>query len=199
MRKRRIKEIIVMIVLLVLLSVACGSNQDEDSAKKDNAEQNVEDASVEQSVSKEKPFGNFQSETLEGEEITQEVFSNSNLTMVNIWGTFCGPCIQEMPELGELSREYADQGLQIIGMLCDVEEAGDETALEIVEKTQADYPHIVASMGLKLGILNEVYAVPTTIFVDQEGNQIGEVYSGARDKEGWTEVIEELLKQVKKE
>lgn len=199
MRKRRIKETIVMIVLLVLLSVACGSNQDEDSAKKDNAEQNVEDASVEQSVSKEKPFGNFQSETLEGEEITQEVFSNSNLTMVNIWGTFCGPCIQEMPELGELSREYADQGLQIIGMLCDVEEAGDETALEIVEKTQADYPHIVASMGLKLGILNEVYAVPTTIFVDQEGNQIGEVYSGARDKEGWTEVIEELLKQVKKE
>ena len=54
-------------------------------------------------------FGSFTSETLEGTEITQDIFAEADLTMVNIWGTFCGPCIREMPELGEISREYGEK------------------------------------------------------------------------------------------
>lgn len=196
MNSKRIVRIIALVVVTTALSVACGDSQKDNHAKKTNTSQKTADASTKQNESEEKPFGNFKSETLEGEKVTQEIFSKADLTMVNIWGTFCGPCIQEMPELGELSREYEDQGLQMIGMLCDVEEAGDEAALEIVEKTQADYQHIVASQELKLGILEKVYAVPTTIFVDREGTQIGEIYSGARDKDGWTAVIEDLLKEV---
>ena len=142
-------------------------------------------------------FGSFTSETLEGTEITQDIFAEADFTMVNIWGTFCGPCIREMPELGEISREYCEKGVQIVGMLCDVYESGDETALKIVEETQADYIHIVASSDLQNGILRQVQAVPTTIFVDSEGNQIGEIYTGSRDKKGWTEIIEETLGEVK--
>lgn len=200
MNKRRIRGMAATIVVAVLLSAGCGVSQKDVSANADSADDsNISDSSTEQAESQERPFGNFKSETLAGEEITQEVFTRADLTMVNIWGTFCGPCIKEMPELGELSREYADQGLQIIGLLCDVEEAGDETALEIVETTQADYQHIVASKGLQLGILGKVYAVPTTIFVDQEGYQVGEVYSGARDKGEWTAIIEEMLEEVEAE
>ena len=70
-------------------------------------------------------FGNFETVTLEGETVTQEIFAEADLNMVNIWGTFCGPCIREMPELGELSDEYADKGVQIIGMLTDVTDPED--------------------------------------------------------------------------
>lgn len=137
-------------------------------------------------------FGAFTAETLDGTEVTEDIFKEADLTMVNIWGTFCGPCIREMPELGEISREYEGQGFQIVGMLCDVYEAGDETALEIVEKTQADYTHITASPDLANGILRQVQAVPTTIFVDSGGNQVGETYTGSMDKAAWLKIIEEV-------
>ena len=51
------------------------------------------------------PFQFFTVEDIEGNEVTHEVFADADLTVINIWGTFCGPCIQEMPDLGALSQE----------------------------------------------------------------------------------------------
>lgn len=138
-------------------------------------------------------FGNFETVSLDGETVTQEIFAEADLNMVNIWGTFCGPCIREMPELGELSDEYADEGVQIIGMLTDVTDPEDETAHLIVDETGADYTHLVLSQDLVDNYLSQVQAVPTTVFVDGEGNQIGEVYTGARSKEDWSAIVDELL------
>ena len=138
-------------------------------------------------------FGNFETVTLEGETVTQEIFAEADLNMVNIWGTFCGPCIREMPELGELSDEYADKGVQIMGMLTDVTDPEDETAHLIVDETKADYTHLVLSQDLVDHYLSQVQAVPTTVFVDSEGNQVGEVYTGARSKEDWSAIVDELL------
>ncbi|MDD2297243.1 MAG: hypothetical protein PHX79_05455, partial [Sphaerochaetaceae bacterium] len=44
---------------------------------------------------------------LEGNEITETIFSPYQLTLVNIWATFCSPCLQEMPALAELRNEFA--------------------------------------------------------------------------------------------
>lgn len=140
-------------------------------------------------------FGEFTSQTLNGEEVSQEIFAGAELTMVNIWATYCGPCIVEMPDLGELNREYAEHGVQVVGIVSDKTEAQDETALEIVEKTGADYTHIVLSMELYPKLSN-VQAVPTTVFVDREGRQVGKVYAGAKSKEKWAEIIDSLLKEV---
>lgn len=176
----------VMLFFTAVLLTACADKEQTESGK-DTEQLEAEEKRV---------FGTFTSETLDGSEVTEDLFSQADLTMVNIWGTFCGPCIKEMPELGEISREYEGQGVQIVGMLCDVYESGDETALKIVEATQADYMHIVASADLQKGILKQVQAVPTTIFVDGKGIQVGEIYTGSRDKKGWTEIIENMLKEV---
>ena len=69
-------------------------------------------------------FGAFESETLDGEKVTEEIFQQADLTMVNIWATFCGPCIQEMPDLAQLSEEYQDKGVQIIGLIGDYRRDG---------------------------------------------------------------------------
>ena len=49
------------------------------------------------------PIAAFISTDLDGNAVDNAVFENAELTFVNIWGTFCGPCINEMPDLGELS------------------------------------------------------------------------------------------------
>lgn len=43
----------------------------------------------------------FETDDLDGNAVkSEELFSQNKITMINIWGTYCGPCIEEMPELG---------------------------------------------------------------------------------------------------
>lgn len=142
-------------------------------------------------------FGSFQTITLEGEEISQDLFGQAGLSMVNIWGTFCPPCIREMPDLGELSHEYGGDDFQMIGLLSDVMEAGDATALDIIEQTGADYTHILINQELYDNYLIGVQVVPTTVFIDREGRQVGEVYAGAKSKKQWEDIILQLMEETK--
>ena len=185
---------LILAVTAMLILTACG--QKEVQTEEDNSVQKSSETSDGQEESQKISFGDFTSQTLDGEEVTQEIFSEAEVTMVNIWGTFCSPCINEMPELGEISRKYADRNVQIIGIIGDVYESGDETAQEIIETTKADYLHMIASEDLQKGILSEITAYPTTIFVDAEGTQIGEMYIGARDQAAWDLIVEQMLSEV---
>ena len=191
---KKMKYLLLTLVLIFMLA-ACGSKEESNDAE---LVESTEDTS-EDSLDKEPVnlFGNFTSQTLEGEEVTDEIFAQADLTMVNIWGTFCGPCIAEMPDLGEISREYKDKGVQIVGILCDVMEPGAETALEIVGETKADYTHLIASEDLTMNVLQYVSSVPTTAFVDKEGNMVGEIYAGSRSKTEWELIINQYLAEVK--
>lgn len=148
-------------------------------------------------------LSSFESTDIDNKLVDQSVFKGKKLTMVNMWATFCGPCIREMPELGELNKEYAGKGFQIIGIPVDVIDwegkLSDEmvaAAKEIVSKTQADYLHILPSNSLIKAKLSEVSSVPETIFVDENGRQVGKSYIGSRSKEQWEKIINELLEQV---
>lgn len=144
----------------------------------------------------------FSTTDLGGNTLDQSILADYDLTMVNVWATFCGPCINEMPDLGELAAEYADKGVQIIGLVSDtmdsdgaISDSQVETAKEIVAETGADYRHLLPSDDL-LGILSQIYAVPTTFFVDSEGVQVGDAIVTAQSKEKWIETIDGMLAEV---
>ena len=148
----------------------------------------------------------FTAQDLEGNEVDQSIFQGKKLTMVNVWATFCGPCLQEMPDLGALHGEYADRGFQIVGVVADlldqdgaISESQVELAKEAVEATGADYLHLMPSEDLIGLLLWQVTSVPTTIFVDEEGYLVGPGYLGSRDADSWREIIEEKLAQVEAE
>jgi thiol-disulfide isomerase/thioredoxin len=137
---------------------------------------------------------------INGNEITQTIFSPYKLTMVNIWATFCPPCLQEMPDLAELQKEYKDKGVNIIGIVTDVYHSNQQifnrnltTANLIIEKTGANYLHLLPSEDLVNAKLKNVQAVPETFFVDSKGNFVGQSYVGARSKSAWETVIESTL------
>lgn len=149
-------------------------------------------------------FGTFTTRFLDGGAADQTVFSDNKLTMVNIWATYCGPCLQEMPHLGEIASEYADRGFGIVGIPVDIADYTGSVyqdlfaeAKEIVEQTGADYPHLVPNRELIENHLIDVLYVPETIFVDSEGRQVGDSVVGARTKEEWKAIIDELLETVK--
>ena len=147
-------------------------------------------------------LSSFSAEDLDGNSLDQSILEGHTLTMVNVWATFCTPCISEMPELGELADEYADKGVQIVGLISDVlnsdgsvSETQLDTAREIVSSTGADYVHIVPSTDL-YGLLYQITSVPTTFFVDETGAQVGYTYLGARDKAEWSAILDEVLAEV---
>lgn len=141
-------------------------------------------------------LGTFQTITLDGEEIDQDIFSQAGLSMINIWGTFCPPCIREMPDLAELSHEYGGEQFQMIGLVSDVMDAGNAGAVEIIEQTGADYTHILISQELYDNYLYNIQVVPTTVFVDKDGRPVGDVYTGAKSKQQWETIIKGLLAET---
>lgn len=148
----------------------------------------------------------FEGQDIAGNTITSDIFGQSKLTMINVWATYCNPCLSEMPELGELAGEYDASQFQLIGIISDVmeetkgvdaekAEKAKEEAKNLIEITGADYPHLLLNASLFNALLTDVTAVPTTFFIDQEGNILGQVV-GARDKDSWKEIIDAFLEEL---
>ncbi len=146
------------------------------------------------------PFGTFTAPGIEGKDYTEALFQNADLTMVNIWGTFCGPCIEEMPYLGEIAAEYKERGFQIVGIVVDAaSRSGDydkdvvSAAFDIIEQTGADYIHLLPSEDLINIKLNQVQYIPETVFVDKNGGIVGKSIIGGKSKEDWKKTIDAYL------
>lgn len=138
----------------------------------------------------------FEATTIDGEAWNSDKFADSKMTMINVWGTYCNPCLSEMPDLGEIASEYDASEFQLIGVICDVMEGDSEDALgnakALIEETKAAYPHLLLNESLYVSFMGAVSAVPTTFFVRQDGSLIGYL-TGAQSKENWKALIDELL------
>lgn len=193
---------------LLALLCACSSTQtpaatSQPSTPAGSSQPASGTSTTDQSSSGEGVLSSFVTQDLNGNQVDESIFSDYKLTMVNIWATFCGPCLSEMPELGELHAEYADKGVQVVGIVADVLNQDGSynddqiaTAKDAVSLTGANYLHLLPSSDLMQAKIQYVSAVPETIFVDSQGNQVGDSYLGARSKEQWSTIIDELLTQV---
>ncbi len=194
------KRLLVLVILLLsfgLLS-GCGSKPDkEDQIIPPPQEQESEGAASTGLTS-------FKTTDIYGEEITEELFSDYDLTLVNVWGTFCKPCLNEMPDLGELRKEYESKAVNIVGIVVDAQD-GDlkvieeqrTLAQEIADTTGADYPHLLLSIDMIEPVLSQFDAIPASFFVDSDGNIISEFYIGAKSKDDWKSLIDKTLENVK--
>lgn len=142
----------------------------------------------------------FNAVTIDGEKITQSVFKDYKLTMINIWGTFCQPCIMEMPDLQKLYTEIKTLDVNLIGIIADTPNAKNERlGKNIIAQTGVKYQNIIPDKLLAKNLLSKHNQIPTSIFVDQKGNIINEdPIVGSRDKNTYLNYIKELLKKIDK-
>lgn len=136
MKKKTI--ILPFLISAILLGGCAGGNT---QVKEGTGEQS---GSAQQEASIALPEGlagqaGFEAHDMEGNTVSQELFAESKLTMVNVWATYCNPCLREMPDLGELAQTYDAGDFQIIGIISDVPENADEEiiglAKDLIEQT----------------------------------------------------------------
>ncbi|MBQ7944550.1 MAG: TlpA family protein disulfide reductase [Lachnospiraceae bacterium] len=194
---------IVLVALMGLLLSGCGakeemSSEDFYSGKFDSIDI-VEESVAEESAEEEKYYLNFTAKSVDREDVTSDILANSKLTMINVWGTFCNPCLEEMPDLGEIATSYDSAQFQMIGIVSDVTDKSKQEdidyAKELIEETKADYLHLLNGDSLTQNLLAGVSAVPTTFFVKQDGEVLGYTV-GAMDKSSWEALINDLLAEV---
>ena len=88
------------------------------------------------------------------------------VVLVNFWGTWCGPCIREMPDLQEVYDANVDNGFTILALAT----RGDTeaTVIEFRDEYALTFPLIVDEGD----VINDAYGVvnrPSTFIIDQEG------------------------------
>lgn len=167
-------------------------------------------ASIDTSVEEPEPafsgtsVGSFTTQDVNGTSYTQDMFQDYDLTLVNIFTTWCSPCVAEMPELEKLYQQMKDKGVGVVGVVLDVRnEKGEapqedlERAQLLVKKTGVTYPILLPDDTYFNGRLTGIQAFPETFFVDKNGNIVGETYSGSGDLAYWQSIVEKELANVK--
>ena len=151
-------------------------------------------------------FGYLKTMDIYGSPVDSAILSDNKLVMVNVWATYCQPCISEMADLGRLAQDMKAQGVQVVGLLSDAiglslapEEDTLLKARQIVESTGADYPHLLPTKDLYWRVIGQITAVPTTFFVDASGRLVGYAYQGARSYDAWKAILEETLASLSAE
>ena len=108
--------------------------------------------------------------------------------LVNVWASWCGPCVKEMPELERFSREQAGNGVQVIGLALDTPEA----VRDFLGRVPVGYPILLDAPGpadtsVRLG--NTRGLLPYSVLVGADGRiakrklgpfEPGEIHDWAR-------------------
>ena len=198
------KAKLIVLLLATLLFTGCSQLPSaETNFSEENSTNTEETTSTEntEETAKEEPYiVTFEASTIEEETITSDIFADSKLTMLNVWATYCNPCLNEMPDLAGIALEYDSAEFQMLGIICDVSVFSDENALaeamDLIEDTGATtYPHLLLNDSLYSSLVGAIDSVPTTFFINQKGEMLGYVV-GSRNKESWENIINELLAEM---
>lgn len=199
------KTALAALLCAVLLLSACGAEPAQSSAPA-AGESAVSAAPASEAAGETAaaPVVSFTTQDLDGNAVDQSIFAGHKLTMVNVWATYCSYCLQEMPGLEQLSKAYADKGLQIVGVVADaqadssgyVDDNWLGEAKSVAAQTGVSYPQLLPTQSLADALLGDFSGgTPTTIFFDESGKQLGEAYVGARSESQWTKIVDALLAQ----
>ncbi len=113
------------------------------------------------------------------------VHNNSNkLRLINLWATWCVPCVQEFPELVTLNRMYRDRGFQLVSISTD-DSAARPKALRFLEKQESSSPNYIFTGDDKYKLIEAIDpkwqgALPYSLLVEP-GGKVVYAHQGAID------------------
>jgi len=110
----------------------------------------------------------FARETMGGETVRTQDFIGRQVVLLDFWSVFCQSCLEEIPFLQELYRDYHDRGLEIISINTDF--FPQARIAGFMKKTGIELPFpLVLDRDQSLSKLFKVEALPVTVLIDSSG------------------------------
>lgn len=135
---------------------------------------------------------------IQGEETTDVMFRKvsddtelslhqfrGQVTVVNLWATWCPPCVHELPELDRLQKDYRDRGLAVVTL------SNEERDQLIAFAEKHDYD-MTSVYGDEIGWLDIAETRPVTVVLDRQGI-LREFVVGAKDYAGFEALVTPYL------
>ena len=121
--------------------------------------------------------------------------------LVNFWATWCEPCREEYPMINDLARQYAPQGLIVVGISLD--DDGEITLMRhFLARNKPVFPNYRKRPGSEEVFINAVNpkwsgAIPATFFYGRDGGEVGHLV-GEHPRERFEKAIRALLESDRK-
>jgi thiol-disulfide isomerase/thioredoxin len=110
---------------------------------------------------------------------------DSDLILLDFWGTWCAPCRKSIPHLNELQKTLGGKKLQVIGIACERTAAKDRATkvASSVKQLGINYPVLISSMDGSCPVQDafQIHFYPTMVLLDRQGRIL-------RREEGSTDV-----------
>ena len=184
------KKILVLLATLVVSTVlaACG-NSDSGYSTGDNGKDGRSQVSEQGEL---KSIPEFSAKDIDGNKVDNSVFKENKVTLVNVWATWCGPCVNELPEIQKAYSELKAKGVGVVGIVSDGNDAKD-TAKELIKENNLTYKMIIPDNNLDKNLISTLKGFPTSYVVDSEGKILG-MKVGGMNAEGFKAFIEQYAK-----
>jgi thiol-disulfide isomerase/thioredoxin len=112
--------------------------------------------------------------------------------LINVWGSWCEGCKEEMPYFVDLYKTQAFESGQIQLLGVNVEESSKEDAVEYIKKSGMSWPHLEDLDGISKSIFRP--GVPVTWFIDKEGENVGTKIGAYTSKDQLFEQVEKAFR-----
>ena len=116
---------------------------------------------------------------LEGGKVRLADFKGK-VVFLNLWATWCGPCMEEMPAMERLWQRYKGQGLVVIALSMD--SSGAKVVKPFIEQAKFTY-RVALDPKMEIAQLYGARSVPSTFIIDRSG-VLRAIALGPRDWDG---------------
>jgi peroxiredoxin len=122
------------------------------------------------------PAPNFTFPGLDGKKVSLADYKGK-VVLLNIWATWCAPCVAEMPSMQKLYQELKHEDFELLAV--SVDESGAEAITPFMEKHKLSFPVLLDPRG-DIKSLYQVTGIPESFLIDKDGIIVEKVI-GPRD------------------
>jgi peroxiredoxin len=117
------------------------------------------------------PAPNFTLPDLDGKMVSLADY-RGKVVLLNIWATWCPPCVEEMPSMEKLHQELKEEKFVILAV--SIDESGANAVLPFMKNHRLNFPALIDSAGAIKG-LYQTTGVPESFIIDKDGRIVEDV------------------------
>ncbi len=111
------------------------------------------------------PAPDFSFPGLDGKKVRLSDYKGK-VVLVNIWATWCPPCVDEMPSMEKLYRKFKEQNFEILAV--SIDESGSKAVAPFMKKNRLTFPALIDSDGT-IKSAYRIAAIPESFIIDKQG------------------------------